>query len=143
MYNTQVKKKWTYGDPSKAPFLERKGGEGSPDWHRWIRFVNIAAIDDEPGIITNTEWDASGHLFGVSFLVTNENNQPANDPWDGFRFPQMKDIIKDGPYDDWSIETHQELFSIAMRTIRFIERIEEERRLQKVRVLAAVGVSIG
>jgi len=116
MLNATFRKKWVYGDPIKVTLKPR-------DWFRWLRFVNIVADDHLPGTEILTEWDSHGNLYGYSQAIVDENELPTSDSLSRV-VGGVEEAMKQAEAEDWRIETHQDIFIMAMRVIKWLERAE-------------------
>ena len=123
MLKAIFKKKWIYGSPDAVKKLRNE------DWLRWLRFVNIAADDHSPGTSIFTEWDETQTLYGYSQAIINENEEPVLDnSGSPVNMVGLNEALKNAEAEDWRIETHPELFKIAMHVMAWIEKIEEKQR---------------
>ncbi len=126
MLKATFRKKWVYGNPNVVELQEG-------DWFRWLRFVNIVANDYLPGEAILTDWDKNDTLFGYLQLRVDETGEPAEDSV-GRRVVSIKGVkeaMEKAEAEDWRIETHQDIFPIAMRVIKWIERMESRKKVKE------------
>ena len=118
MLKATFRKKWVYGNPDKVTIE-------SGDWMRWLRFVNIVIDDHLEGTEILTEWDAAGNLYGYSQSYVDEDGQPTSDSVNRRVYVGgVKEAFEQAEPEDWSIETHQDIFPLAMRVIKWLEGSE-------------------
>lgn len=131
MLKAIFRKKWDYGNPEA---VDLEGAE----WWDWLRFVNIAADDYEPGTEIFTGTDPSGNLYGYSHQIVDEDGIPIPAHLAGpISIVDAREAFARAEAEDWRIETHQDLRPIARRVSQFIQRqqdkhSEKERQILKI-----------
>lgn len=138
MYTAHFIKKWSYGDPSKVKIE-------NDDWFLWVKFVNMAAEESKPGLLIQSEWGSgptANSLYGYSMqLLDGDGKPPATFTFGKFYSFNKGTVYNDmqkAPFEDWRIETHQELLAIAVRVIKFFELREERWDLMKATIKDAL-----